>query len=446
MADDGMTLNDISGRSDNRLKAALADVTDRFIAANPNSHERAQKAAAVMPGGNTRTVLHYEPFPVAMVKGEGAYLIDMDGHRYTDFLGEYSAGLYGHSNEIIKNALKEAIDAGVVLGAPNRWEGLLAEQVCNRFASIDKVRFTNSGTEANLMAIGAARAFTGKDRIMVMESGYHGGVLYFPSGGVSALNAPFDIARAPFNDIEGSLAILKANRSELAAVLVEPLMGAGGSIPARRAYLDALRQFTREHGILLIFDEVMTSRSASGGLQQRMGVTPDMTTLGKYIGGGASFGAFGGSEAVMGQFDPGLGNPLRHAGTFNNNVMSMAAGYAGLSQVFTAERADELFDRGERLKADLNDCCAKHGAAVQMTGSGSVLGIHTSTNEILSPKDLNDSPDKLKLIHLEMMMRGFTYAQRGYISLCLPMTDGDCQGFVDAFADVLSTHGDIFAA
>jgi len=427
----------------NRLADSLADVKERFSAANPKSLERWQDAHEVMPGGNTRTVLHYEPFPVTMIRGEGTYLYDMDGHRYTDFLGEYSAGLYGHSNPVIQAALREAIEAGTALGAPNQWEAKLAEIICARFPSMDMVRFTNSGTEANLMALGAARAFTKREKILVFDGAYHGGVLYFSHGG-TPVNVPFDVIYAPYNDVDGTLSVIEANGRHLAAIIVEPMMGGGGCLPADVSFLQALKEAAHDNGIVLIFDEVMTSRSAAGGLQQRLGIIPDMTTVGKYVGGGSSFGAFGGQYDIMAQFDPTSPTALPHAGTFNNNVMSMAAGYAGLSKVFTAEEADTLYDRGESFKKLLNQIATDRGVGVQVTGAGSILGIHTVSRPIRNPHDAEDSlPDRQPLIHLEMMLRGFAYAQRGYMTLNLAMTDEDLNDFARAFDDVLGLHADL---
>jgi glutamate-1-semialdehyde 2,1-aminomutase len=430
---------------DNRLKDALAGAIERFISANPESHDRWIKAHDVMPGGNTRSVLHYDPFPVTMSKGEGAYLVDLDGHRYTDFLGEYSAGLYGHSHPLIISAIKEAIDGGMVLGAPNRWEAKLAAIICQRFATIDQVRFTNSGTEANLMALGAARAHTGRDQIMVFDGAYHGGVLSFAHG-ESPINVPYSLLYAPYNDIPGTVKLLEENGADLAAVLIEPMLGAGGCLPADQDFLEALRSETKAHGIVLIFDEVMTSRSSAGGLQQRLGIAPDITTLGKYIGGGASFGAFGGAKEIMARFDPTSPNALGHAGTFNNNVMSMAAGYTGLSRIFTGQAADDLFERGEQFRERLNSLIAKRHLAMQFTGVGSIMGLHTLGHPIRTPADAADpSPEKCTLLHLEMMERGFVYAQRGYMTLSLAMTDQDLDNFVSAFDELLATHADVLA-
>lgn len=439
-----MSVN-LSGQGDNRLKGALADVTERFQAANPDSYDRWQAARDVMPGGNTRTVLHYDPFPVAMIKGEGAYLTDMDGHVYTDFLGEYSAGLYGHSNPIIQSALKEAIDGGTVLGAPNRWEVGLANLVCQRFPSIDQVRFTNSGTEANLMALGAARAFTKRDKIMVFDGAYHGGVLYFAHGG-TPVNVPFDVVYAPYNDAQGTRDIIELHHNDLAAVIIEPMVGGGGCIVAETDFLTVLRESTHKHGIVLIFDEVMTSRSSAGGLQQRLGITPDMTTLGKYLGGGASFGGFGGRQDIMAQFDPTSPSALPHAGTFNNNVMSMAAGSAGLSSVFTPERANAFYDQGEAFKELLNSTLESRNVDVQITGAGTILGIHMTAQPIRRPYEPDTNAiHKQMLIHLEMMMRGFMYAQRGYMSLSLAITEEDQISFTTALDEVVELYADLLS-
>jgi len=431
-------------RSHNVLSAALQDVEDRYSQSNPKSHAHWQAARAHMPGGNTRTVLHFDPYPVVIVKGEGARLHDLDGHGYTDFLGEYSAGLFGHSNTIIQDAIKEAVDDGLTLGAPNRWESKFAQLICTRFPSIDLVRFTNSGTEANLMAIGAARAFTKRDKVMVFDGGYHGGVLYFGTR-ASAVNAPFDYVFGTYNDVEQTLAAISENADDLAAIIIEPMMGGGGCINAEPVFLQALCDAADKHCIVLIFDEVMTSRSSSGGLQKRLGILPDLTTLGKYLGGGCSFGAFGGRGDIMCLFDPTSPKFLSHAGTFNNNVLTMAAGCAALSQVFTEEAADDLYARGEALKGELNRIAREKGKSLRLTGTGSLMCIHSVGDHMRKPADVADPmPDRGKLLHLELFMRGFAFAQRGYIALNLAMTDDDMSEFAQAFADVIDIHGEFW--
>ena len=334
------------------LDAALTEAESRFVAANPLSLARHESARGPMPGGNTRTVLHYSPFPLAWAKGEGATLTDLDGNSYTDFLGEYSAGLYGHSNPVIQAAMHKAIDDGTVLGGPNVYEAELAGLLKNRIPSLQKLRFCNSGTEANVFALMTAMAVTGRKKIMVFDGGYHGGVLYFGHGGIP-INLPLDWVLAPYNDVEGTLDLIRQHGQDLAAILVEPMLGSGGCLPGRRDFLGALRQAASELGIILIFDEVMTSRLSSGGLQAALGVTPDMTTLGKYLGGGASFGAFGGRADIMAHYDPEKPGYWPHAGTFNNNVLSMAAGLTGLRDIYTPAAAMELNAKGDRLRDGL---------------------------------------------------------------------------------------------
>src|SRR5690349_6226196 len=267
------------------LSSALEEAETRYSAANPKSVARHSAARSAMPGGNTRTVLHYSPFPLAWAKGEGAHLTDLDGHLYTDFLGEHSAGLYGHSNPVILEAIRNALDGGIVLGGPNQYEAELAGMIRDRFPSIQLLRFCNSGTEANVFAIQTARAATGKSAILAFEGGYHGGVLYFRKGG-APLNLPLQVLTAPYNDPDQAAEMIRAHAHELAAVIVEPMMGGGGCLPADRAFLFALRTACTQHSVILIFDEVMTSRLSTGGYQALVGVTPDMTTLGKYLGGG----------------------------------------------------------------------------------------------------------------------------------------------------------------
>jgi glutamate-1-semialdehyde 2,1-aminomutase len=443
--------DDIRLNSD--LAAAAAEAEARYRAANPKSAQRQDDAARSMPGGNTRTVLWYSPFPLVWTKGEGARLTDLDGHRYTDFLGEYTAGLYGHSHPVIQAALKEAIEGGIVLGGPNRYEADLAAALCARFPSIERVRFCNSGTEANLLAISLARTTTGRSHVMVFDGAYHGGLLMFGHGG-SPLNVPFPYVIAPYNDSERTLALIEANARELAAVVIEPMMGSAGGIPAGREFLAALRQACTRHGITLIFDEVMTSRLSPSGLQGALGIIPDMTTLGKYLGGGASFGAFGGRADILDRLDPRRPDAIAHAGTFNNNVMSMAAGLAGLTKVFTPEAAVALNARGDRLRDDLNALAKKRGLPLLATGIGSILGLHFSRQPVRSPADLEpadaaakDAETNLRrLFHFDLLAQGQFLARRGFVSLSLPLTDTDCAAFVAAADEFLAVRGPLLAA
>ena len=296
------------------LQSALDEARQAYAARNPKSFTRHQEACEAMPGGNTRTTLHNSPFPLTVVRGEGCRLWDADGHEYIDVLGEYTAGIYGHSHPVIRAAIDRALNHGWNYGGRNANEAKLAKLVADRMPSIDLVRFTNSGTEGNVMALAGARVFaqrkgrTKATKVMVFHGGYHGGVLYFVSGG-SPVNVPYDYIVAPYNDVEGTRALLATHGEELFAVLLEPMQGSHGCLPGDIDFLKMVREETRARGITMIFDEVMTSRLAPGGLQEKTGVIPDMTTLGKYIGGGMSFGAFGGRRDIMELFDPDQARP-----------------------------------------------------------------------------------------------------------------------------------------
>jgi glutamate-1-semialdehyde 2,1-aminomutase len=425
------------------LDAAVADVEARYVAANPKSKARFEAAARDMPGGNTRTVLHYDPFPVALLKGEGQHLTDLDGHTYIDFLGEFTAGLYGHSQPAILEAIRGALSGGLVLGGPNRYEARLAELMCQRFPALDLVRFCNSGSEATLMCLSLARAVTGRTAVMAFNGAYHGGFLSFAGGG-SPINAPFPYVMADYNDVEGARQLIGEHARSLAAIIVEPLMGSGGCIAAEPAFLSALQEEANRHGIVLVFDEVMTSRLAPGGLHGKLGLRPDLVAFGKYLGGGVTFGAFGGKRALMQRLDPTRPDGLTHSGTYNNNVLTMAAGIAGLEQVYTPEIAEKLNASGDRLRAKLNAVAAKHGAPVQVLGQGSMLCFHPHAGAIRRPGDLAKVPPGLrKLLHLEMNLRGLYIARRGFMSLSLPLTDADHETLAAAFDAYLGDYSGV---
>jgi glutamate-1-semialdehyde 2,1-aminomutase len=318
-------------------------------------------------------------------------------------------------------------------------EARLARTLCDRFPSLDLVRFTNSGTEANLMAIATAVAMTGRKRVLVFDGGYHGGILYFGGGGIP-INAPHQWVLAPYNDIAGTLALVEANAADLACIIVEPMLGSGGCIPAHPAFLQALRDAATRTGAVLIFDEVMTSRMSAGGVQARLGIIPDMTTLGKYIGGGMSFGAFGGRADIMDRYDPRRPDALPHAGTFNNNVLTMAAGYTGLSQIFTPAVADALFHRGEALRTRLNALSA--GLAMQWTGLGSMMCVQFAAGPITNPADAaSGDPALRELFFFDMLARGFYLARRGMAALSLEIGAAECDGFCAAVEDFIATRG-----
>ncbi len=404
------------------LDEAIVAARTHYASANPRSQALHVEAARHLPGGNTRTTLFHGPYPLRFVKGEGCRLWDADGHAYVDFVAEYTAGMFGHSHPAIRRAVLSALDFGINIGGHTELEVKLAAAITSRFPSIESVRFTNSGTEGNLMNIAAARVWTQRSKIMVMRGGYHGGVLYFRHGG-AAINAPFETLLATYNDIEGAVALARANAADIACILLEPMFGSTGCIPADRAFLQALRDVATEIGALLIFDEVMTSRLAPGGLQSVHGITADLTTLGKYVGGGMSFGAFGGRADIMALFDPSRPDALPHAGTFNNNVLTMSAGIAAM-EVLTPESVIAVNARGDQLRETLNASARNAGAKMQFTGRGSMLAVHFLEGPIRNEADADRGNQDLKeLFYFDLLERGVYMTRRGMIILSLAQDD-----------------------
>ncbi len=421
---------------DAQLDELVARARAEYAERRPTSAHLAARAAEVLPGGSTRSVLDFAPFPFRVAHAEGARLTDVDGHTYVDLLGDYSAGLLGHRPESIRRAVTAALESGWSFGATHRDEIRLAELVCDRFPAIDQVRFTNSGTEANLMAVNLARHATGRDEVLVFDGAYHGGLLYFGAGG-EALQAPFRFHRCSYNDLDSVDTVLREHGDRIAIALVEPMLGAGGCIPSRPGFLEGLRARCERAGVLLCFDEVMTSRMSAGGAQQRLGLRPDLTTLGKYLAGGLTFGAFGGRADLMAAFDPAAGGSLTHGGTFNNNPVSMAAGVAAMEHELTADRSERLFVTGEHLRRRLDE--ALLDTPVSASGWGSLLGLHPTRHEITRPDDLRAVDGRLReLLFFGALERGCYFAPRGYLALSVELTAADLDRFVDAVTQAAS--------
>ena len=426
------------------VRRALAAARKRYVERHPRSLAAHRRATHHMPGGNTRSVLHVDPFPLFFERGDGATLTDVDGHLLDDLLGDYTSSLYGHSHPRILAALHDAARDGVGLGGNHRYEADLAALLVERFPAIDLVRFTPSGTEANLMALAAARVATGRDRVMVFSGAYHGGVLAFARPG--RVNVPFDTVVGSYNDMDGTRSLIQRNGAELAAVIVEPMLQSGGCIPAMPGFLELLRSETEKVGALLIFDEVVTSRLHPRAVHGAMNLKPDLVTLGKYIGGGLPFGAFGGDASIMAFFDPRVPGFAPHAGTFNNNVLTMRVALAGLSAVYTPEAAAVLNARGEELRASLNALARDHQATLQFTGLGSIMGAHMTTRPIASPEDAAAGcPELRELLFFHLLEHNIYIAKRGMIALSLPTSDDQIvrlraavAGFLDRYRLLLT--------
>ncbi|KAF2110105.1 pyridoxal phosphate-dependent transferase [Lophiotrema nucula] len=425
------------GTAAEAIEAAKA----RYVERNPASLKLHEEAIKSMPGGNTRTLIHTSPFPVFMKSGKDYQVTSEDGNTYTDLVGELTAALFGHSQPLIQDALISTIkDVGMNLSATTKLEYQHAALLCSRF-KLDLIRFTNSGTEANLHAIQAAKHYTGKRKVVVFTGGYHGGCFSFPEDKPTINSVDqHEWVVAEYNDVADAKAKIEGS-GDIAAVLVEGLQGSGPAIVGSRDFLQQVQESARKVGAIFVLDEVMTSRLAPGGIQELEGLKPDLTTLGKYLGGGITFGAFGGREDIMAIYDPRSTKGLAHSGTFNNNVLGMAAGYVGISQVYTPEVAIKANTQGDEFRKKLQ--ALSHGTKMTVTGRGTIIGIHflkDGKKELASYRERQDDHDLKELFWFEMMEDGFWTHKRGYIPLILGTPQEELDRFVKNVGDFLKRH------
>jgi len=392
---------------------------NRYLADTPKSKRLYKRAKHVFPAGVAYFVRHMEPYPFYTVKAKGSKLVDVDGNEYIDFWMGHFALILGHSPPTIMKQVKRQIETGTHYGTCHELEIALAEQVAEMVPSAEMVRFTNSGTEAVMYTIRLARSYTEREKIAKLEGGWHGGydALHV------AVKPPFDLAQSsgltegamkdtvvlPFNDINK---VEKAMRKEkFAAVVVEPVLGAGGCIPAEKEFLKALKELCSENGALLVFDEVITGfRLATGGAQHFFNVLPDLTVLGKILGGGFPVGAITGSREIMEFMDPLLYERPKfsfHGGTFCANPVTMTAGLAMLTALENGEIISRLNRRGDKMRQELADVFERKSLNVQVVGVGSLFHTHFTDEEI---KDVHAvfraDREKLRRYHMYLTANG----------------------------------------
>lgn len=434
-------------------------VEQTYLARNRRSAELYARALNVLPGGNSRTTVFFSPYPFYAVRGEGFRVWDADGNVRVDFLNNYTSLILGHAHPKVVAAIAEAAARGASFAAPTEYEIQLAEELCRRVRSVERVRFTNSGTEATMLAIRAARAYTGRPKIAKFEGGYHGSHDY------AAVSVSPDPDRAgpaerprpvpdgpgvpdavlgtvvvlPYNDLEAVRRILEVEGREIAAVLVEPLMGAGGAIPATVEFLRGLRELTRQYGIVLIFDEVIAFRLAYGGAQAYFGVEADLTTFGKIIGGGLPIGALGGRAEIMDLFDPRRPDRIGHGGTFNANPVAMAAGLATLAEL-TPAAYEHLNRLGELARRRLRQAFERLGIPAQVTGAGSIFAVHFTAEPVTDYRSARRGahPQLLCRLHLGLLNEGVIIAPRGMGCISTPMTEAEVELLGQAVENALS--------
>lgn len=397
--------------------------------ATPTSRELFERASRVLPGGvlsPVRGVGAFDPYPIYMTRGEGAYLFDVDGNRYIDLVLGLGPIILGHNDPAVVAAVSEQIRQGSLFATCTPLEVEVAERICRMAPGIDMVRFTNSGTESTMHAMRLARGFTGRSKILKFEGHFHGNhdqVLLninppFRSDGEAI--EPFPVGRgippahystmilAPWNDIEAVAEAIERHRDDLAAVMLEPVMANKGFIPPEPGYLEALRELTSRHGILLIFDEVVTGfRLRPGGAQELFSIRADLTTYAKAMANGATIGAFGGRADIMALLGT---TEVRHAGTYNGGLVPLAATGATLDRLSDEGGAvyRHLDDLGHRLRSGLRSLIERAGLAAIVQGEGSMMQLYfTSRERIRSYQDVRDlDGEAYRRFAIEMIGRG----------------------------------------
>ena len=435
---------------------ALQREIDRYVAGRPRSKDLQREASRYLPGGSSRGTAYFDPYPHFIDRGEGHYVYDVDGNRYLDFMINATSLIMGHAHPEVVKALQEQAARGTSFSGPTESQVRLAKELCDRIPSVDTVRFANSGTEGTMMAVRAARAFTGRHKMAKFEGGYHGSHEYVsvsvrtpaakldPQGPTAVPEHPGqppsvadDVIVLPYNDLEGSERIIRQHGDELGCVIMEPVASAFGYAPAGPEFLKGIRKLTEELGILLIFDEVQSFRVSPGGAQEYFGVTPDLTGLGKIIGGGMPAGAFGGRRDVMSLFDPTGDVAMAHAGTFNANPMTMVAGEITMSHL-TPDTYGRLNDLGEMLRGKLRAVFGELEVPVQVTGIASLFGIHFTSEEITDYRSVVRGHQAMRNAFFTGMLNEGVLLQAGAAgALNTLTTEADVDTLVDATRQVV---------
>lgn len=433
---------------------------EKYRAPGAMSRQLYERAARVMPGGNTRHSVALAPYPIYARSGSGCRITDVEGEERVDFLNNYTSLILGHAHPRVTEAVERRVMLGTAFTMPTPEEVELAELIAGRVAYVEQIRFCNSGSEAVMLAIKAARAFTGRPKIAKFEGAYHGLYDYAEvsegptpdawgeADAPSSITEPgtpesvaHDVIVLPWNRPEACRRLIERNRSDLAAVLVDPMPLGIGMIAPRPGFLALLREETARHGIVLIADEVLNFRLGYHGACQVHGMTPDLATFGKIIGGGFPVGGVGGSRRVMSVFDHTGALKVHHGGTFNANPVTMAAGLETMRHM-TPEEFDRLNRLGEYVRDGLKRLFRNTGRPAQVCGAGSMFVAHLTAEELVDFRSLGGfsrtNPIYGALCH-NMLQHGFILSPRGVFGcLSTPMTEAELDGFVEALGRALN--------
>lgn len=443
------------------------EITQQYRNRTAHSRMHFEEASRFIPAGATRSLNSWAPYPLYVSKGCGPVVYDIDSNEYIDFLNNYTASILGHAHPIVTAAVAKQLANGFSFAFATELELSLACLLGERIPSIERIRFTGSGTEAAMFALRLARAFTGRSMIAKMEGGYHGtydgvSISVRPAlAEAGSVQRPValpetkglvpgvveDVLILPFNHFAETKALIEEHADQLAALIVEPILGVGGMVVPEAGYLALLRELCTQHGIVLIFDEVITLRLAPGGAQEYYQVLPDLTTMGKIIGGGFPVGAVAGTAAIMSLLEPRGGHdvydpraggpPVYQGGTFTGNPLTLAAGLATLQEL-TSNVYEHLNKLGDQLRARLTILSQELDAPITVTGAGSLFNIHFLAGPITDFRATR-AADAIKQqeFFLGLLNEGLMIAPRGMGCISVPMTDAHIDQFIQGTRRVL---------
>jgi glutamate-1-semialdehyde 2,1-aminomutase len=406
-----------------------------YVARTPRSGAAYERFRKVLPGGDTRSVTYYPPYPVVVVRGEGARILDLDGNEYVDVLNNYTSLVHGHAAPAIVDAVETALKAGSAHGAPTEHLLALAELIVSRYPAAQLVRFTNSGTEAAMLALRLARHATGRRRFVMFEGGYHGTSPEFADPGP-------EVVRVPYNDVG---ALRAAVDESIAAVFAEPFLGSGGVVPATDGFLREVEQTAHSARALFVLDEVQSLRTAYAGVHTLLGLQPDLILMGKIIGGGFPVGALGGSTQLMGLTAADRPGGLKHSGTFNGNPVTTAAGLASM-KLLDAPAIELLNQRADLLANRIEASGRARNLPVVVTRHGSIVQVHFSKSAPTAAAAVQREPaSAVAALHTSLLLHGVFAAPRGMLNMSTALTDSDLNrvsaAYDSALADVARVLG-----
>jgi glutamate-1-semialdehyde 2,1-aminomutase len=438
------------------LEGVSETLLQQYLERTPLSREAFEQAKRILPGGCTRDVIFYPPYPVYVARGRGCRVWDIDGHEMLDFVNNFLALILGHAYPKIVDVIRSQVVDGIAFSSPTENEAKLGEAVRVRMPSVQRIRFTNSGSEATVLALLAAQGFTGRRKIAKFEGGHHGTneatmVSTSPSlKDVGDPDAPTSIPDGPhvpdyvlrntvvlpFNNAQACERLIKKYQQDLAAVIVEPILGGAGVIPAKPEFLSSLREVTESCDVPLIFDEVVTGfRVGRGGAQEYYGVTPDLTAMGKNLGGGLPLGAVGGREDMMAQFEPMRSPRIFHSGSLNANPLSLGAALTLLGELKPA-LYEQLAVLGKDVAQGLRLIFEQAKVAAQVTQISSLFGVHFTSKEVVDYRSAAGEDVVRKYnFFLSLLLKDIMLSSRGVGCVSAPMNRREVNRLLEAVVD-----------